>query len=42
MKLQIYPGKQLGAERECLELLQIGSLGMTKVSVGVMKISRQR
>jgi tripartite ATP-independent transporter DctP family solute receptor len=37
MKLQIYPSQQLGSERECLELLQIGSLDMTKVSVGVME-----
>ncbi|NJX15708.1 TRAP transporter substrate-binding protein [Tamlana crocina] len=37
MKLQIYPSQQLGTERECLELLQIGSLDMTKVSVGVME-----
>lgn len=37
LKLQIYPSQQLGTERECIELLQIGSLGMTKVSVGVME-----
>ncbi len=37
MKLQIYPNQQLGTERENLELLQIGSLDMTKVSVGVME-----
>lgn len=37
MKLEIYPSQQLGSERECLELLQIGSLDMTKVSVGVME-----
>lgn len=37
MKLEIYPSQQLGTERECLELLQIGSLDMTKVSVGVME-----
>ncbi len=37
MKLQIYPSQQLGTERENLELLQIGSLDMTKVSVGVME-----
>ena len=37
MKLDIYPNQQLGSERECLELLQIGSLGMTKVSTGVME-----
>lgn len=37
LKLQIYPNQQLGTERECLELLQIGSLDMTKVSVGVLE-----
>lgn len=37
LKVEIYPNQQLGSERECLELLQIGSLGMTKVSVGVLE-----
>jgi len=37
VKLDIYPNQQLGSERECLELLQIGSLGMTKVSTGVLE-----
>ena len=37
MSLQIYPSQQLGSERECLELLQIGSLDMTKVSGAVME-----
>jgi len=37
MILKIYPNQQLGTERECLELLQIGSLDMTKVSVGVLE-----
>jgi len=37
MRLMIYPSQQLGTERECLELLQIGSLDMTKVSVGVLE-----
>jgi len=37
MTLKIYPNQQLGSERENLELLQIGSLDMTKVSVGVME-----
>ena len=37
MKIKIYPSQQLGTERECIELLQIGSLDMTKVSVGVME-----
>lgn len=37
LKLEIYPNQQLGTERQCLELLQIGSLDMTKVSVGVLE-----
>lgn len=37
LKMTIYPSGQLGAERECLELLQIGSLDMTKVSASVME-----
>ena len=37
LKLEIYPSSQLGSERQCLELLQIGSLGMTKVSAAVME-----
>ena len=37
LKLEIYPSQQLGTERQCLELLQIGSLDMTKVSVGVLE-----
>jgi len=32
MRLEIYPSGQLGNERELIELLQIGSLSMTKVS----------
>ena len=32
MKIEIYPSGQLGSERELVELLQIGSLAMTKVS----------
>src|SRR5660397_69127 len=35
--IDIYPNQQLGSERECLELLQIGSLGMTKVSTAVIE-----
>ena len=35
--LEIYPSQQLGTERQCLELLQIGSLGMTKVSSAVLE-----
>ncbi len=37
LELQIYPSGQLGSERGCLELLQIGSLPMTKVSAAVME-----
>ena len=37
MVLELYPSQQLGTERECLELLQIGSLDMTKVSAAVME-----
>jgi len=36
-RLEIYPSGQLGTERECIELLQIGSLGMTKVSSSVLE-----
>ena len=32
MAIDIYPSRQLGGERELIELLQIGSLSMTKVS----------
>lgn len=32
IKVKVYPNQQLGTERELLELLQIGSVGMTKVS----------
>ena len=37
LKLKIFPGSQLGAERETLELLQIGSLDITKVSAAVLE-----
>lgn len=37
LTIQIYPSSQLGGERESLELLQIGSLAMTKVSSAVME-----
>jgi tripartite ATP-independent transporter DctP family solute receptor len=36
LTLKIYPSQQLGSERELVELLQIGSLGMTKVSSAVL------
>ena len=37
LQIAIYPSGQLGSERECLELLQIGSLAMTKVSASVLE-----
>lgn len=37
LTIDIYPGGQLGSEREALELLQIGSIGMTKVSAATME-----
>jgi len=37
MRIDIYPSQQLGSERELLELLQLGSLGMTKVSSAVLE-----
>jgi tripartite ATP-independent transporter DctP family solute receptor len=37
IEITVYPSQQLGTERECLELLQIGSLGMTKVSSSVLE-----
>ncbi len=37
MRLDIYPGGQLGSERESIELLQIGSLAMTKVSTSPLE-----
>lgn len=37
MELKIYSDNQLGGERESLELLQIGSLDMTKVSAATME-----
>jgi tripartite ATP-independent transporter DctP family solute receptor len=37
VRIDIYPSQQLGTERELIELLQIGSLGMTKVSSAVLE-----
>ncbi len=37
IKIDIYSSQQLGSQRECLELLQLGSLGMTKVSSSVLE-----
>lgn len=36
LEVKVYPNSQLGSEREVLELVQIGSVGMTKVSAGTM------
>jgi tripartite ATP-independent transporter DctP family solute receptor len=37
LELKIYPNQQLGTERQLVELLQIGSLGMTKVSSATLE-----
>ena len=37
LTFEIYPAEQLGSEQQCLELVQIGSLAMTKVSAAVME-----
>ena len=37
MSIRIYPSGQLGSEQQCVELVQIGSLAMTKVSAAVME-----
>lgn len=37
LAIQIYPNQQLGTERELVELLQIGSVGITKVSASVLE-----
>nr|WP_136252040.1 TRAP transporter substrate-binding protein [Ningiella ruwaisensis] len=37
MQISIYPSQQLGTERQTLELLQVGSVGMTKVSAAVLE-----
>ena len=37
LTIDIYPSQQLGTERQLLELLQIGSLSLTKVSGAVME-----
>lgn len=37
LQVNVYPSAQLGQERECIELLQIGSLAMTKSSAAVME-----
>lgn len=37
LTLKIYPSEQLGSEQQCVELLQLGSLAITKVSAAVME-----
>ncbi|MFB3131825.1 MAG: TRAP transporter substrate-binding protein, partial [Rhodothermales bacterium] len=37
LRIDIYPSQQLGTERQLLELLQLGSLGMTKVASAVLE-----
>jgi tripartite ATP-independent transporter DctP family solute receptor len=37
VRIDVYPSQQLGTERECLELLQIGSIAITKVSAAVLE-----
>jgi tripartite ATP-independent transporter DctP family solute receptor len=37
LMIKVYPAEQLGSEKQCVELLQIGSLAMTKVSAAVLE-----
>ncbi len=37
IRMQIYPNEQLGPDREVLEMIQFGGLGMTQVSAGVLE-----
>ena len=37
LTIEIYPSGQLGSEQQCVELLQIGSLAITKVSAAVLE-----
>ncbi|WP_108245151.1 TRAP transporter substrate-binding protein [Muricauda brasiliensis] len=37
LRIEVYPNQQLGTEREILELIQLGSLDMTKVSVATLE-----
>lgn len=37
LEVQIYPSEQLGSEQQCVELLQIGSLAITKVSAAILE-----
>lgn len=36
LKLEIFPGEQLGTETQCLEQVQAGTLAITKVSAGAI------
>jgi len=37
MKVEVYPNEQLGNEKECIEAIQLGYLGMTKISSAVLE-----
>ena len=37
LTIDVYPSGQLGSEQQCVELLQIGSLAITKVSAAVLE-----
>lgn len=37
LNIKTYPNSQLGSERELLELVQVGTVGMTKVSAGALE-----
>ena len=37
MSMDIYSSAQLGSENQCIELLQIGSLDITKVSSAALE-----
>lgn len=37
LEIIVYPNQQLGSEREILELVQIGSVGMTKISSAALE-----
>jgi tripartite ATP-independent transporter DctP family solute receptor len=37
LRVDLYPSGQLGSERECVELLQLGGLGMTKASSSALE-----
>jgi tripartite ATP-independent transporter DctP family solute receptor len=37
LTVEVYPAEQLGSEQQCVELIQIGSLAITKVSAAVME-----